>query len=70
MNSQWSGVYNSGNFSFAEGQFGFSWDNVNGAGFLTFAPVPEPGSLLLVTAVAGWCLARRRPGRNGSFRGT
>jgi hypothetical protein len=65
MNSQWAGNYNPGNFSFAEGQFGFSWDNVNGAGLLTFAPVPEPGSLLLLTVAVGWMLLWKRM-RTGS----
>jgi hypothetical protein len=54
---------------FNEGQFGLSRDSTSGSVRLAFIPVPEPGSLLLVTAVAGWCLARWRPGRHRSFPG-
>jgi hypothetical protein len=61
MNSQWSGVSSAGNFSFAEGQFGFFWDSMNGAGLLAFAPVPEPSTCMMALAglACGGYLVRR-----------
>ena len=51
---------NLGNPLFAEGRFGVSWGPGTGSLLLTFTPVPEPGSLLLVTAAVGCMLLWKR----------
>ncbi|MDA0818031.1 MAG: PEP-CTERM sorting domain-containing protein [Planctomycetota bacterium] len=63
--AQWSVNPRAGNFSFAEGQFNFSFSQVNGTvtGLLTFAPVPEPSTCMMALAglaCGGYTMFRRR----------
>jgi hypothetical protein len=64
-----SAQLNLGNPLFAEGRFGVSWGPGTGSLLLTFTPVPEPGSLLLVTAAAGCMLLWKRKRAGETARG-